>query len=93
MPAKTKKETNETTEAIGELLRTFGAAVGEILDDAEVKAKGKEFAASVVDAAAKVGQSKVKDEEVRARFRSVGKAAKTLGETLENKFKSSKEEA
>jgi hypothetical protein len=32
-------------------------------------------------------QKKVKDEEVRARVRDVGKAAKTLGDTLEKHFK------
>jgi hypothetical protein len=35
----------------------------------------------------KTSQRKVKDEEVRARFRDVGKAAKTLGATIEKHFK------
>ena len=40
-----------------------------------------------MDAAAKVVQSKVEDREVRARFRSVGTAAETLGKSLEEHFK------
>ena len=93
MPAKKSRETKETAEKIGEMLRAFGDTVGEILDNPEVKEKAKEFAASVVDAAVKVAQSKVKDEEVRARFRNVGEAAKTLGDTLQKRFKEKKEEA
>jgi hypothetical protein len=87
MPAKQKQETKETAEKIGEMLKTFGAAVSEILQTPEVKIKATEFAESVVDAVVKTSQSKVKDEEVRARVRDVGKAAKTLGATLEKHFK------
>jgi hypothetical protein len=93
MPAKKSRETKETAEKIGEMLSAFGVTVGEILDNPEVKKKAKEFATSVVDAAVKVTQSKVKDEEVRTRFRNVGEAAKTLGDTLEKRFKDKKEEA
>ena len=84
-PAK-KPEDNKTLEKLGELLKTFGNTVGEILDDPEVKKKAKEFAESVVDSAAKVAQSKIEDKEIRARFRNVGKAAQTLGKDLENHF-------
>ena len=87
MPAKTKQETKATAEKIGEILKTFGATVSEILETPEVKLKATEFAESVVDAVVKTSQKKVKDEEVRARVRDVGKAAKTLGDTLEKHFK------
>ena len=87
MPAKQKQDTKETAEKIGKLLKAFGASVSEILETAEVKIKATEFAESVVDAVVKTSQRKVKDEEVRARFRDVGKAAKTLGATLEKHFK------
>jgi hypothetical protein len=87
MPAKQKQNTKETAEKIGELLKAFGASVSEILETPEVKIKATEFAESVVDAVVKTSQRKVKDEEVRARFRDVGKAAKTLGATLEKHFK------
>ena len=87
MPAKQKQESNQTAEKIGELLKAFGASVSEILETPEVKIKATEFAESVVDAVVKTSQRKVKDEEVRARFRDVGKAAKTLGATIEKHFK------
>ena len=91
MPSKEKRETKEAAETIGEMLRAFGVSISEILDTPEVKVKATELAESVVDAAVKVSQSKVKDEEVRARFREVGKAAKVLGNTLEKRFKSKTE--
>jgi hypothetical protein len=87
MPAKQKQETKETAEKIGEILKAFGVTVSEILETPEVKLKATEFAESVVDAVVKTSQKKVKDEEVRARVRDVGKAAKTLGDTLEKHFK------
>ncbi len=90
MPSK-RSQDKRAAEVFGEVLRAFGASAGEILDDPQVKQKAKEFAESVVDAAAKVAQSKVKDEEVRARFRNVGKAAKTLGSSLDKHFKSTEE--
>ena len=87
MPAKQKQDTKETAEKIGKLLKAFGASVSEILETPEVKIKATEFAESVVDAVVKTSQRKVKDEEVRARFRDVGKAAKTLGASIEKHFK------
>ena len=87
MPDKQKQDSKQTAEKIGELLKAFGASVIEILETPEVKIKATEFAESVVDAVVKTSQRKVKDEEVRARFRDVGKAAKTLGATIEKHFK------
>ncbi|MGP8079829.1 MAG: hypothetical protein ACLPVI_04895 [Dehalococcoidales bacterium] len=87
MPTKEKQETKDAAETIGTMLKTFGASISEILDNPEVKVKATEFAESVVDAVVKTTQKKVKDEEVRARFRDVGKAAKTLGTSLEKHFK------
>ncbi len=87
---KTKvNETKTTSETFKELLQTFGDSISEIMDDPEVKEKAKAFAESVVDAAAKVGQSKVKNEEMRAKYRNVGKAAQTLGNSLDKNFTSS----
>jgi len=84
-------DNKKAAETLGEMIRKFGTSVGEIFDDPEVKEKAKEFAESVVDAAARVGQSKVKTEDVRARFRNVGKAAQTLGNSLDKHFKSGEE--
>ncbi len=91
MKTAEKHETKNAAETLGEMLRAFGVSVGEILDNPEVKEKAKEFAESVVDAAAKAGQSNVKTEEMRARFRNIGKAAQTLGNSLDKHFKSTEE--
>jgi predicted secreted protein len=91
MPVKAKQETKETAETIREMFKAFGASISEVLETPEVRVKATELAESVVDAVVKVSQSKVKDAEVRARVRDVGKAAKTLGSTLEKHFKNKTE--
>ncbi|MBI4289065.1 MAG: hypothetical protein HY671_11645 [Chloroflexi bacterium] len=88
MLRKKKDNRKVATERFGEILRTFGDTMGEILEDPEVKKKAKELAQTAVDAAAKVVESKIKDAEVRKRFSSVGKAVKTLGKSLEDNFAS-----
>ena len=88
MSSEKDRESKTAAEALGEMLRTFGNTIGEVLDDPKVKASAKEFAASVVDAAAKIAESKVKAEEVRRKFRNVGKAAQTLGNSVETHFHS-----
>lgn len=93
MSAKETPKNKKAAETLGALLKTFGNTVSELLEDPELRVKATEFAESVVDAAAKVAQRKVKDEEVRARMRNVGKAAQALGRSLENEFKSSQEES
>ncbi len=87
MPSEKKHETKTVAETVAETLKTFGASIGEILDDPDVKEKGKEFAASIVDAAAKVAASKVESEKARSKFENVGKAAQSLGDSLEKHFK------
>jgi ribosomal-protein-alanine N-acetyltransferase len=91
MKSQADQETKKLSETIGKMFRKFGDSVGEIMDDPEVRAKAKAFAESVVDAAAKVGQNKVKNEEVRAKYRDVGKAAQTLGNSLEKHFNSAEQ--
>lgn len=86
MKSTTESESKKASETVRQLFRTFADSVAEILDDAEVRAKAKALAESVVDAAAKVGQSKVKSEEMRAKYREVGKAAVTLGNSLDKHF-------
>ncbi len=81
---KTKKD--EAVETLGKTLKAFGNTVGEIFDDPAVRENAKKFAESVVDAAAKIAQKKVEDNEIRSRVRNVGKAAQTLGKSLEGHF-------
>jgi [ribosomal protein S5]-alanine N-acetyltransferase len=87
MPAKEKIQTKSTTEAFTDLFKTFSDAIGKILDDPEVRGKAREFSDSVIDAAARVMENKVKKEEVRAKIREVGKAAQTFGKSVEQQFK------
>jgi len=69
-----------------ELVKKFGETVGEILEDPELRKQAKEFSMAVVDAAAKVTETKIKDAEVKAKFHKVGKAAQSFGKSLEDHF-------
>jgi [ribosomal protein S5]-alanine N-acetyltransferase len=91
MPTKAKEEKKNNSEKFAELMRTFGNTVGEIMDDPELRKKAREFAECAIDAAAKVVDSKIKDNEVKAKFRDVGKAAQSLGKSLEKQFNTAEE--
>ncbi len=86
MPSEEDREPKKAAEALGEMMRKFGNSIGEILEDPKVKESAKEFASVVADAAARVAEKKIKAEEMRRRFRNVGKAAKTLGSSVEEHF-------
>jgi ribosomal-protein-alanine N-acetyltransferase len=88
MARKNEKET--AAEKFGKMMRRFGDTLGDIMEDPELRKKAREFAQSAVDAAAKVANSKIKDEEAKARFRSVGKAAQDFGKSVEENFKPEK---
>jgi hypothetical protein len=88
MPSEADREPKRAAEALGEMMRKFGNSVGEILEDPKVKESAKEFASVVADAAARVAEKKIKAEEVRRKFRNVGKAAQTLGSSVEAHFQS-----
>jgi hypothetical protein len=87
MAEKAKPDRKTAAEKFGEMVRVFSNTVGEIMDDPELKRKAREFSQSALDAAVKVVESKVKEEEMRAKFRNVGKAAQNLGKKLEEDFK------
>jgi len=91
MKPTTEQDLKKVSETMGKMFRKFADNVGEIFDDPDVKAKARALAESVVDAAAKVGQSKVTGEEMRAKYRNVGKAAQTLGNSLEKHFDGAQE--
>ena len=86
-----EEEAHKTaTENFGEMFRAFGDAMSEIFEDPKLREKAKEFAESAVTSA-KVFGSRFKDEEVRAKFRDVGKAAQEFGESVADCFKSDKD--
>ncbi len=81
-----KGEKKSMAEVLGGAFKQFGSTVSEILEDPELSEKAKEFAEIAVQAAARVAEKKVKDEDMRSKLRSVGKAAKVLGKNLEEHF-------
>jgi len=92
VPQEEKKHEKTTAENFGELIKAFGNAVGEIFDDPKLKEKAKEFADSATESA-KVFGSRFKDEEVKAKFGDVGKAAQDFGKSVADCFKAGKEKS
>jgi hypothetical protein len=88
MSSQKDNETKTAAETLGNMLKTFGNTMSEILDDPKVKESARQFASSVVDSTAKVVESKIKAEELRRKFRNVGKAAQTVGNSVESHFQS-----
>jgi hypothetical protein len=74
----------------GEMFKAFGEAIGEIFDDPKLKEKAKEFAESATESV-KVFGSRFKDEDVKAKFGDVGKAAQDFGKSVADCFKASKD--
>ncbi len=87
MATKEKAETKSTSESFADLVKTFSNAVAEILDDPEVRGKAREFSDSIIDAATRIMENKVKSEDARSKIREVGKAAETFGKSVEQQFK------
>jgi ribosomal-protein-alanine N-acetyltransferase len=86
MAKKAVYDRKKAAEKLGKVMKTFGDTVSEIFEDPELREKAKEFSLSVVDAAAKVVNSRIKDDEVRAKFKDVGKAAQDLGRSITGHF-------
>ena len=91
MSQEEKAQEKTTADNFGELIKAFGNAVGEIFDDPKLKEKAKEFAESATESA-KVFGSRFKDEEVKAKFGDVGKAAQDFGKSVADCFKLGKDE-
>ena len=90
MSQEDKSSKKTTTENFSEMFKTFGDAVSEIFDDPKLKEKAKEFADSAAKSA-KIFGSRFKDEEVKDRFRDVGRAAEDFGKSVADSFKKDKE--
>ena len=73
-------------ENFAAMFKTFGQAMSEIFNDPELKQKAKEFADSTAESA-KVFGSRFKDEDVKDKFRDVGKAAEDFGKNVADFFK------
>ncbi len=89
MATKEKSDAKTTAEAFADLVKAFSNAVGEILDDPEVRGKAREFSDSVIDATTRIMENKVKSEDARSKIREVGRAAQSFGKSVEQQFKQS----
>jgi len=89
MPQEEKLDKKTTVENFGEMFRAFGDALSEIFDDPKLKEKAKEFTESATESA-KIFGSRFKDEEVKAKFSDVGKAAQDFGKSVVDCFKADK---
>ena len=87
MAEKGKVDRKKAAEDFGKIMKTFGETVSQIFNDPQLREKAKEFSQTVMDSAARVIDSRIKDAEVKAKFREVGKAAQTLGKTITDNFK------
>ncbi len=85
-----KKGKNTPAENFGDMFESFSAALGQIFNDPELKAKAKDFGHSAAESA-KTFAGRFKDEDVKAKFRDVGKAAEDFGKSVANSFKSDKD--
>lgn len=72
------------------MFEAFGKAMSEIFNDPELKEKAREFCKSAARSAEIFG-SRFKDEDVRAKFRDIGKAAQDFGESVADHFKEDKD--
>lgn len=90
MRQEEKSDKKMTVENFGEMFKAFGDAISEIFDDPKLKEKAKEFAESATESA-KIFGSRFKDEEVKDKFRDVGKAAQDFGKSVVDCFKAGKD--
>ena len=76
---------------LGQMFTAFGQAISEIFNDPELKAKAKELGDAASVSMETLGR-RLKDEEVRDRFRQAGDAAEDFGRSVSDYFKSKPEE-
>ncbi|HEX7474466.1 MAG TPA: hypothetical protein VF318_00760 [Dehalococcoidales bacterium] len=86
MASTDSREAQSAAEIVGSMFKDFGNTISEILEDPELKEKAKDLASALAEAAMKVAEEKVTDQEVRSKLRNVGKATRMLGEKLEKHF-------
>jgi hypothetical protein len=79
-----------STESFADIFRAFGLTISEIINDPELKEKAREFTESAAELA-KAFRSRLKDEDVRGKYRDIGKAAEDFGKGIANRFKKDKQ--
>ena len=86
MSQEEKSDKKQTVDSFAEMFRAFGQAISEIFNDPELKEKTKEFTESA-SGSAKTLVNRIKDEDVKNKFRDVGKAAEEFGQSIADCFK------
>ena len=89
MSEEEKTQKKGAVDSFAEIFRAFGQAVGEVFEDPEIKRNAKQFADSATESA-KTLVHRFDDEDVKARFREVGKAAREFGRSVEALFEEDK---
>jgi len=97
MPAKAKEkveakkvDAKKDAEDLGKMIRSFGNTIAEIFEDPEIREKAKDLSQSIIDSAARVVESKIRNQQSKAKFRDAGRAAQSLGKTLVEHFDTEK---
>jgi hypothetical protein len=90
MTQENREHKTETVENFTELFKTFGQAVGDIFNDPELQKKAKEFAESISVSADSL-VDRLKEDDVKEKFRDVGKAAENFGKSIADCFKDKKQ--
>ena len=90
MSQEAKSDKRQAADNFAEMFKAFGQAISEIFNDPELKKKAKEFTESA-SGSAKTLANRIKDEDVRNKFRDVGKAAEEFGQSIAGCFKKDKE--
>lgn len=81
---KDKQNQENLIAGFAAIFKEFGSAVAEVFNDPALKEKAKDFANTAADSV-KVFGGRLKDEEVREKFKRAGRAAIKFGKQMEEK--------
>ncbi|MFU8796738.1 MAG: hypothetical protein ACNA7X_05545 [Dehalococcoidia bacterium] len=80
------RDRKDAADSFARMFRSFGEAMSELFDDPELKRSARQFADGAIGSA-KTFARRFSDEDVRARFRDVGKAAEEFGKSVADQFR------
>ena len=82
MPKGENNTEKSAAENLGEMVREFGNALGEIFKNPKVREKAQEFARSTGETV-QTFTDEFKEEEVKQKLKQAGEAAKKFGASKE----------
>jgi hypothetical protein len=83
------REKKDSIESFTNMFKEFGEAVSEIFNDPRLRQKAREFNESAFESAKALGD-RFKDEDVKNKFKDVGKAAQEFGRNVRESFEEKK---